>query len=202
MGRVECERTSRDLEPYPPPKNARVAMSNSICVLLLLTCLTSMSACAQDPSVQVDGIPFVKQVVIVETGQKEATAGDLTGDGHLDVVAALDGGSALVQVFLGDSTGAFREADDSPFRLAAGGKMITGGDFNGDGVEDVAITCWDATEVLLLLGGTDSIRTASLPAEGNPWGPTVADLNGDGVDDLVIPDASSDRVVTFASRAE
>lgn len=145
---------------------------------------------------------FSKSTIGTDGGPFAVDLGDLNGDGQLDVITALDEGSSLVQVFLGDGRGAFREAEDSPFRLAAGGKMIAGGDFNGDGVDDAAIACWNASEVLLLLGGANSIDTATLPVQGNAWGPAAADLNGDMVDDLVVPDAASDRVALFVSRAE
>lgn len=147
-------------------------------------------------------LAFSQNEIATEAGPFAVDLGDFNGDGHMDVVAALDEGSSLIQLFLGDGAGDFHEADDSPFRLATGGKMIARGDFNGDGVDDAAITCWNASEVLLLLGGSGSIRTATLPVEGNAWGPAAADLNGDGIGDLVIPDAGSDRLVTFVSRAE
>lgn len=149
-------------------------------------------------STQESALAYGRHSIDTKAGPFAADLGDLNGDGLLDVIAALDEGSSLVQVFLGDGGGRFREAENSPFRLAAGGKMIAGGDFNGD----AAVTGWNASEVLLLLGGADSIRTAALPVEGNAWGPAAADLNGDGIDDLVIPDGESDRVVTFVSRAE
>lgn len=126
--------------------------------------------------------------------------GDFNGDGLLDIVAGLDEGSPLVQIFLGDGGGRFREAEGSPFRPAPGPKMLTVGDFNGDGVDDAAVACWNADSVLLLLGGTDSIRTTQIPDGEDTWGPTAADLNGDGLDDLVLPDAASQNVIVYVSR--
>lgn len=149
-----------------------------------------------------DPLRFSQHAIDTQAGPFAVGLGDLNADGHLDVVAALDEGSSLVRVYLGDGAGTFQEASTSPFRLTAGGKSIAQGDFNGDGVDDAAITCWNGSEVLLLLGGTDALRTATLPVEGNPWGPTGADWNGDGVDDLIIPDAGSGRVVAYLSRVK
>lgn len=147
-------------------------------------------------------LKFRQDEITTEAGLFAVELGDLNGDGRMDIVAALGEGSPLVQVFLGDGTGAFREAADSPFRLAPGGKMIVGGDFNGDGIDDAAITGWDASDVLILMGGTQSIRRTRLPGAENSWGPTAADLNGDGVDDLIIPDAANDQAVIYVSRNE
>jgi len=147
-------------------------------------------------------LTFTQSSVSTRAGPFGVDLGDVNGDGHLDIIAVLDEGSSLIQLFLGDGRGAFREANESPFHLRPGGKMGSRGDFNGDGIDDAAITGWNAPDVLLLLGGTDSIRTATLPVEGNSWGPAAADLNGDGTDDLVIPDANSDRVALFVSQTE
>lgn len=147
-------------------------------------------------------LTFSRSMIATEGGPFAVALGDLNADGHQDIVAALDEGSSLVQVFLGDGQGDFREAGDSPIRWAAGAKMIARGDFNGDGVDDAAIVCWNATEVLLVLGDADGLRTATLPVAANAWGPAAADLNADGIDDLVVPDAASARVAIFVSQVE
>lgn len=145
---------------------------------------------------------FSRDTIATVAGPFAVALADMNADGALDVIAALDEGASDVQIFLGDGEGIFREASDSPFRLAAGGKMIATGDFNGDDVDDAAITCWNASEVLILLGGTRSIRALRLPDAVNAWGPAAADLNGDGADDLFIPDAASNQAVIYMSRNE
>lgn len=125
---------------------------------------------------------------------------DLDGDGSLDVVAASDEGSSLVQIFLGDGKGGFREAKGSPLRAGPGGKMIARGDFDGDGVHDVAVTSFQSSEVLVLLGGSDPVRTARLRAGEHPWGLVAADLDEDGRDDLVILDSAGSRAAVYLSR--
>lgn len=149
---------------------------------------------------QASTLPNGQHTLETEAGPFAVDVGDFNGDGLLDIVAGLDEGSSLVQVFFGDGGGRFREAEGSPFRPAPGPKMITVGDFNGDGTDDAAIACWNAETVLLLLGGADSIRTTRIPDAEDSWGPTAADLNEDGVDDLVIPDAASDEVLVYVSR--
>ena len=125
---------------------------------------------------------------------------DMNGDALLDLIAASDEASNLVQLFWGDGHGNFREAEDSPFRFAAGAKIITSGDFNGDGMADAAVASYVASDVLLLLGGPAAIRTALLPGGVNPWSLIAVDLNEDGKDDLVIADDASQRVTLYLSR--
>lgn len=127
--------------------------------------------------------------------------GDFNGDGRLDLIATSDEGSALVQIYLGDGTGKFTEAENSPFELAPGGKRIVIGDFNGDGLDDAAISSYQFLEVMVLLGETDSLQTGFLPGDEHPWGMAAADFNGDGRDDLVIADDVTHDATIYLSVA-
>lgn len=127
---------------------------------------------------------------------------DFNQDGKLDIIAASDEGSPLVQLYLGDGKGGFREAGGSPFRFAPGGKAITRGDFDGDGFEDAAVASFTHPNVLLLYGGSDLIRSAYLAGGENPWGLAAADLNEDGKDDLVIADAANASLTIYLSQDE
>lgn len=149
-----------------------------------------------------DELIFSRDAIATEAGPFAVALADVNADSALDVIAALNEGASDVRLFLGDGRGAFREVDGSPFRLAAGGKQIATGDVNGDGVDDAAITCWNASDVLVLLGDPRSIQVVRLPGAEDAWGPAAADLNGDGADDLVIPDAASDQAVIYMSRNE
>lgn len=104
-----------------------------------------------------------------------------------------------MQLFLGDGNGGFEEANTSPFHFAPGGKNIAVGDFNGDSIEDAAVACWQSSDILLLLGGRDSIHTGALLGGEHPWGLVAADLNGDGMDDLVIADDAAPRAAIYLS---
>lgn len=127
--------------------------------------------------------------------------GDLNGDGRLDLIAAGGEQSSLVHLFWGDGQGGFRPAAGSPFQLAAGGKKIAIRDLNGDGVQDAAITSFQSSEVLVLIGGSDTVHTARPTGGKNPWGVAAADLNEDGKDDLVIVDSANPDATVYLSRS-
>lgn len=126
--------------------------------------------------------------------------GDLSGDGIVDLVVASETAN-VVRVLLGDGTGAFTEAEESPFDMPTGAKKIIVGDFNGDGLRDAAITSYMSADVLLLLGGP-SIRTGWVPGGEHPWGAVAVDLDEDGTDDLVILDYASSEGAVYLSRRE
>jgi hypothetical protein len=126
--------------------------------------------------------------------------GDLSGDGVVDLVIASETAN-VVRVLLGDGTGAFAEAAQSPLDMPTGAKKIILGDFNGDGVRDAAIPNYMSRDVLLLLGGP-SMRIAWVNGGEHPWGAVAVDLNEDGTDDLVLLDYTSSKGTLYLSRNE
>lgn len=123
--------------------------------------------------------------------------GDFNGDGWLDVIAAAGERSPHVHIFFGDSSGRFKEAGRSPFRLALGGKNLIVGDFNGDGLDDAAVAAWQSTDVTVIFGGADPQVAGTVPGVEHPWGLAAADLNEDGRDDLIVADDTSQTLTIF-----
>ena len=129
---------------------------------------------------------------------------DFDGDGNLDIaIANGQPGSAgnSVTVLLGDGTGRFTPAPGNPY--AAGGQVrgIAVGDFNNDGIADIAATVSNADGVMVLLG--DGTGRFTERAGGKI--PTVAaspllifatDFNEDGNRDLVL--TTSSEIVLLA----
>ncbi len=91
-----------------------------------------------------------------------------------------------VSVLLGSGNGSFSDATnfaagDSPY-------SVTVGEFNGDGISDLAAANLHDDNVLVLLGnGNGSFSNATNFAAGNaPSSVAVEDFNGDGISDLAV----------------
>ena len=86
----------------------------------------------------------------------------------------------------GPGTSGFQAVQSYPAN--AGPQGIAVGDFNGDGIPDLAITNNSSTSVSVLLGNADgSFQTARLNDVGSaPVGIVAWDFNGDGILDLAV----------------
>ena len=115
-------------------------------------------------------------------------AGDLNGDGHVDLVGKSDVELNALAVLLGDGTGRFtrhRESLQAPARTY--GQVIV--DINGDGMADVvspsihrsSVFIWLAREPAELRFEFMELKTPGTDSQVA----AVADLNGDGVLDIV-----------------
>ena len=120
---------------------------------------------------------------------------DLNGDGILDLAVA-DGGSygsnaGAVWVLLGTGGGSFQPGQ----RIAAGvgTKAVAVGDFNGDGVLDLAVAnqgadfTGEGSSLSVLLGNGDGTFQPPVDYQvgAGATAVAVADFNGDGIPDLV-----------------
>ena len=123
---------------------------------------------------------------------------DMNGDGTTDLVAASEGGNSSAQVHLGNSAGTFGE-ETASYPMARGAKKITAGDLNGDGFQDAIVSSW-ASDVLVIVGSSESFDTVRLADARNPWGHAVGDLNGDGNDDFAIAEGATPTVSVFLSQ--
>jgi VCBS repeat protein/FG-GAP repeat protein len=116
--------------------------------------------------------------------------GDFNGDGKLDMVVPVYSiGSSLpdATVLLGNGNGTFQDGPTFPLE----GKNVNNaavGDFNGNGILDLAISLPDAGEVQILLGNGDGSFTPLSPIEVSEgvFKVGTGDFNGDGKLDLVV----------------
>jgi hypothetical protein len=86
---------------------------------------------------------------------------------------------------------------------------IVTGDFNGDGIPDLATVDGNYFEglpgdVTILLGNGDgTFRSApTLTAGNSPWSIAIGDFNGDGKADLAIPNGNSNNVSIFLGNGD
>jgi hypothetical protein len=124
------------------------------------------------------------------TRPDSVAVGDFTGDGQLDLAVADQGDSQGrgegVSVLLGNGDGTFQV----PRTYAAGSfpDSVVVGDFNGDGILDVAVANGGSNNVSVLLGNGDGTFQAarSFSAGSVPESVAVGDFNGDGKLDLAV----------------
>ena len=131
---------------------------------------------------------------------------DLNGDGHLDIVTTHpsaplgSAGRGSIMVFLGRGDGTF--ATPTQYNLLVGDAsevVIT--DFNGDGVEDLAVDDassydGDSAAVTIFTGAGDGTftRTYSIGIGGPLIGNVSADFNRDGIPDVAMANHRTNSV--------
>jgi Bacterial type II and III secretion system protein/FG-GAP-like repeat len=151
-------------------------------------------------------------LIQLPAGYKPAglASGTFTNSGHTDLVAS-DEGNNSVSVFLGNGDGTFQTRTDyatgnSPIYVATG-------DFNGDGITDLAIannraaTSNNTGDTVTILLGQANINDTSVgngtfaagvqrdyPAGNGPAAIAVGDFNIDGLDDLAVADQTDNAV--------
>jgi hypothetical protein len=127
--------------------------------------------------------------------------GDFANDGHLDLAVALAGvgsqaDNAGLAILLGRGDGTFSDPTVYPAGSSDAGVAV--GDFNGDGVPDVAVTADGAFDdgVRLFLGNGDGTFRAGQNASAGrgPYYLTAGQLTGSGRLDLVTANTDGDTV--------
>jgi uncharacterized protein (TIGR03437 family) len=130
---------------------------------------------------------------------RSVAVGDFNGDGHPDLAIANEVTPGLVTVLLGNGSGGFSAATGSPFSTGSNPISVAVGDFNGDGIEDLAVANQADNTVTVLLGdgsGGFSAATGSPLSTGSgPISVAIGDFNGDGHSDLAIAN-DGDNTVT------
>jgi hypothetical protein len=144
-------------------------------------------------------------------GAGSVVVADLNGDGKQDVVTAnFDyvvlpprlGGNRIVEsdveVFLGNGDGTFLAPHT--YNTGGGPLAVAVGDFNGDGIPDLAVanggfvgymTPPNSTVAILLGNGDGTFQPAQTDTVGpGAFSVVVGDFNGDGHLDLAVADAS------------
>jgi len=118
---------------------------------------------------------------------RSLAAADFNGDGNLDLAVA-NAYSDTVTILLGDGKGGFIPASGSPITVGSGSSAVVTGDFNDDGIPDLAVANPYSDSVTILLGdghgGFKQSAGSPFAAGSGPSSLAIGDFNGDGRIDL------------------
>ena len=78
--------------------------------------------------------------------------GDFNGDGRVDLAGHQSESSNTVTILLGTGTGTFNPASGSPFPVGTSPQSVAVGDFNRDGIPDLAVGNSSSNNVTILVG--------------------------------------------------
>ena len=115
---------------------------------------------------------------------------DVTGSGQMDLVLMAAGAQAI-RVLHRSADGSFEDLDAATAGLKAAGHAVacTVGDFDGDGLNDLAVALDDGVRLFRNLGHgkfEDATAEAGLTARNQPTGITFVDYDHDGDLDLLL----------------
>lgn len=132
-------------------------------------------------------------------GDGPLAVGDLDANGTLDLAASHVSGIGILRGN-GDGSLAGLETID----LGSRSRSIVAGDFNEDGIADLAVTTASSSEVTILLGqrGTGPAVAGRFHADGSPGRVAAADLNDDGHLDLVCGSDGAAQVAVLMGRGD
>ncbi len=136
---------------------------------------------------------FAAAVNITVNGNPQAIlAADLNNDGFIDLATA-NYKTDTISVLLGNGNGSFKAPQNGTLPAGAGPRHLIAGDFNRDGLSDIATANFENQSVSMLLGqghGKFSGPQSFLVGD-NPAALALGDFNRDGKLDLASANAGS-----------
>jgi Bacterial Ig-like domain (group 3)/FG-GAP-like repeat len=125
------------------------------------------------------------------------TAGDFNHDGNADLVAT-SGVDNTIIVELGHGDGTFSPANGAPITVGNFPQAVKIGDFNGDGLQDLAVANAKDNTISILLGNGDGTFTAAsgspIPVGSFPFFVAIADFDGNGTADIAASNQNDNTV--------
>jgi hypothetical protein len=132
--------------------------------------------------------PALGSPIAAGAGPLGIAAGDLNGDGKLDLAVA-DSSGPNTSVLLGDGSGGFVPATGSPFAGESYPSSVALGDFNGDGRPDMAVPNYADNDVSIYLnqGGVTITPSANIVVgEGGQVATYTVVLNNEPASDVTV----------------
>ena len=127
----------------------------------------------------------------------DVLVGDFNGDGIPDLAVILYEFDAI-EILLGNGDGTFTDGMLIPGSSPYPSPQVAIGDFNGDGIADIAMLDGSGgSEMSVYLGngdGTFSSTPVNSTISGNPVYFAVGDFNGDGTPDIAVTVEGTDQV--------
>lgn len=142
----------------------------------------------------------------VGTSLSGVVVGDFNRDGRPDLLmidSPNNGSTNTIHVLLGNGDGTFQQPSLDSVATAALSAVVSG-DFNGDGILDIAVTDSVNNTVTVLLGTGSGmfISRGSMPVGSGPRALAAADLNGDGKPDLIGANFDSNTLSVFLGNGD
>ena len=135
-----------------------------------------------------------------------AGAGSTTAPtGTVSFVDTSNGNAILGTAPVAPGSGSLIFTNSSNSITGKGPQSVATGDFNGDGILDMAVTNSLGNTVTILLGNGDGTFTATQnsPATGNkPMGVVAGDFNGDGILDLAVANSLGNTVTILLGNGD
>src|SRR5205809_3912881 len=173
------------------------AMIRSVCRVSLLVALTFVLFLASPDAALARGYP-------VGAGPYSVAAGDLNGDGRLDLVVANSLANS-VSVLLGNGDGTFQTARNFDAGLGSGPIWVLIVDVNGDGRPDILLANQSRNSVGVLLGNGDGTFQPVMNFDtGGNFAESIAvgDFNGDGKLDVAVAHFMTNNVTVLLGNGD
>ena len=163
----------------------------------------------------IDSNSFQRNDVPLTQSPFQYVMADFNGDGYPDFVVSSGTPGAMIITLFGRASTQYRYAFYPRTGTTIGsGMFLAVGDFNGDGLDDIATTSNNNSSVSILMNnaGQGFAAPVNFPLNAVPSNLTTADVDGDGKPDIIVttstgilgiyPNQTSSGVVSFGTRKD